>query len=56
MLAYCLNCKKKKCRFTKKKLLKTSRFMKEQEAKGILSSLGLTISLNKIPLLGKILF
>ena len=57
MLAYCLKCKKKKCRFThKKKLLKTSRFMKEQEAKGILSSLGLTTSLNKIPLLGKILF
>ena len=30
--------------------------MKEQEAKGIFSSLGLTTSLNKIPLLGKILF
>ena len=35
---------------------KKSRFMKEQEAKGILSSLSLQTSLNKIPLLGDILF
>ena len=35
---------------------KKSRFMKEQEAKGILSSLGLKIPLSKIPLLGDILF
>ena len=34
---------------------KKSRFMKEQEAKGILSSLGLKIPLSKIPLLGDIL-
>ena len=35
---------------------KKSRFMKEQEAKGILSSLGLKTPLNKIPLFGDILF
>ena len=35
---------------------KKSRFIKEQESKGILSSLGLKTLLNKIPLLGKILF
>ena len=35
---------------------KKSRFMKEQEAKGILSSLGLKKPLSKIPLLGDILF
>ena len=35
---------------------KKPRFIKKQEAKGILSSLGLKISLSKIPLLGNILF
>ena len=35
---------------------KKSRFMKKQETKGLLSSLGLKTPLNKIPLLGKILF
>ena len=35
---------------------KNSRFMKEQEAKGLLSSLGLKTPLSKIPLLGDILF
>ena len=35
---------------------KKSTFMKEQEAKGLLSSLGLKIPLSKIPLLGDILF
>ena len=35
---------------------KKSRFMKEQEEKGILSSLGLKTPLSKIPLLGDILF
>ena len=35
---------------------KNPRFIKKQEAKGILSSLGLKISLSKIPLLGNILF
>ena len=33
---------------------KKSRFMKEQEAKGTLNSLGLKTPLNKIPLLGDI--
>ena len=35
---------------------KKLRFMKEQEAKGLLSSLGLKTLLNKIPLLGDIKF
>ena len=35
---------------------KKSRFMKEQEAKGNINSLGLKIQLNKIPLLGDLLF
>ena len=35
---------------------KKSRFIKKQEAKELLSSLGLKTPLNKIPLLGDILF
>ena len=35
---------------------KKSRFIKKQEARGILSSLALKTPLNKIPLLGNILF
>ena len=35
---------------------KKSRFIKEKEARGILSSLGLKTPLNKIPLLGDLLF
>ena len=35
---------------------KKSKFIKEQEAKGLLSNLGLRTSLNKIPVLGDILF
>ena len=35
---------------------KKSKFIKEQQAKGLLSNLGLKTSLNKIPLLGDILF
>ena len=42
-----------KCAISASKKL---RFMKEQEAKGILSSLGLKTPLSKIPLLGDILF
>ena len=34
---------------------KKSRFMKEQKASGLLSSLGIKTPLNKNPLLGKIL-
>ena len=35
---------------------KISKFIKQQEAKGLLSNLGLRTSLNKIPVLGDILF
>ena len=35
---------------------KKSKFIKEQQAKGLLSNLGLKTPLNKIPLLGYILF
>ena len=35
---------------------KKSKFIKEQEAKGLLSSLGIRTPLSKIPLLGDILF
>ena len=35
---------------------KKSKFIKEQEGKGLLSNLGLRTRLNKIPVLGDILF
>ena len=35
---------------------KKSKFIKEQQAKGLLSNLGIRTRLNKIPLLGDILF
>ena len=35
---------------------KKSKFIKEQEAKGLLSNLGLITQLNKTPVLGDILF
>ena len=35
---------------------KISKFIKEQQAKGLLSNLGIRTHLNKIPLLGDILF
>ena len=35
---------------------KKSKFIKEQHAKGLLSNLGIRTPLNKIPLLGDILF
>ena len=35
---------------------KKSRFMEEQKAKGLLSNLGIRTPLNKIPLLGDLLF
>ena len=35
---------------------KKSRFIKKQEAKGLLSYLGLRIPLSKIPILGDVLF
>ena len=36
--------------------IKKSRFVKEHEANGLLSNLGIKTRLNKIPLLGDILF
>ena len=36
--------------------IKKSKFIKEQQAKGLLSNLGIRTPLNKIPLLGDILF
>ena len=36
--------------------IKNSRFVKDQVAKGLLSNLGIKTSLNKIPLIGDILF
>ena len=36
--------------------IKKSRFVKEQETKGLLSNLGIKTSLNKIPLLDDTLF
>ena len=35
---------------------KKSRFIKDQEAKGLLSNLGVRIPLSKVPILGNILF
>ena len=35
---------------------KKSKFIKEREASGLLSCLGINTSLNKIPLLGPLLF
>ena len=35
---------------------KTTRFIKNQEAKGLLSNLGIITPLNKVPILGDILF
>ena len=45
MLSKCAICGSKK-----------SKFIKEQEPKGLLSNLGIRTPLNKIPLLGDILF
>ena len=68
MLSYCLKCKKntESIRTTNGKMMilskcaicgsKKSKFIKEQQAKGLLSNLGLRTPLNKIPVLGDILF
>ena len=71
MLIYCLKCKKdtesvdskmlktengKPMLSSKCAVCKESIFIKEQEAKGLLSSLGLKTPLSKVPLLGDILF
>ena len=62
MTAYCVKCRIKtknldsKTFFQKNCGIKNSRFVKEQEAKGLLSSLERESPLNKIPLLGDISF
>ena len=72
MLSYCLKYKKntesinpKVSKTTNGRMMlltcaicgsKKSKFIKKQEAKGLLSNLGLRTPLNKIPLLGDILF
>ena len=45
LLSKCAVCESKK-----------SKFLKEQEARGLLSSFGIKTLLNKIPLLGPLLF
>ena len=70
MLSYCLKCKKntesinpKVLKTTNGKTMilskcdsKKSKFIKEQQAKGLLSNLGLRTPSKKIPVLGDILF
>ena len=70
MLSYCLKCRRNtesinpKVSNGKAMILSTcaicgskkSKFIKEQQAKGLLSNLGLRTPLNKIPVLGDILF
>ena len=72
METYCLNCKKNtknidlkmsssstgKAMISKCPICdsKKSRFIKNQEAKGLLSNLGIKTPLSKVPILGDILF
>ena len=70
MKTYCLKCKKdlKTLKFLEQKITdyllnrnlmivkEKSRFIKEQEAEDLLSNLGIRTSLNKILILGDILF
>ena len=66
MLSYCLKCRKNTESINPKisetsngKTIsgsKKSKFIKKQEAKGLLSSLGIRTPLRKIPLLGDVLF
>ena len=72
MFSSCLNCrtntegKKLKVRKTNGRIIvtsncavcgsKKSRFIKEQEASGLLSSLGIRTPLNNIPFVGSLLF
>ena len=72
MLSYCLKCKRnteninpKVLKTTNGRMIlstcaicgsKKSKFIKEQQAKELLSNLGLRTPLNKIPVLGDILF
>ena len=65
MLPYCLKCRKNSCNDKKRKnnafvtMLCNSKkliFLKQQEVSGLLSSLGIKARLNKIPLIGPLLF
>ena len=65
MLSYCFKCRKRNYFILingKAIILSTcaicgsKKFIKQQEAKGLLSNLGLRTPLNKIPVLGDILF
>ena len=59
MLSYCLKCRKNTESILSTCAIcgsKKSNFIKEQQAKGLLSNLGLRTPLNKIPVLGDILF
>ena len=54
ILSKCAICGSKKSKFIRSKELGST--VKEQQAKGLLSNLGLRIPLNKIPVLEDILF
>ena len=54
ILSTCAICGSKKSKFIRSK--ERGSAVKEQEAKGLLSNLGLKTPLNKIPVLGDILF
>ena len=54
ILSKCAICGSKKSKFVRSKELGST--VKEQQAKGLLSNLGLRIPLNKIPVLEDILF
>ena len=56
MLSYCLKCKKNTESVNPRVSATKSKFIKNQEAKGLLSSLGLKTPLSKIPLLVDVLF
>ena len=71
MKSYCLKCRKdtenrfQSFKYNSRKTIlskcticesKKSRFIKDQEAKGLLSNLGVKTPLSKVPILGDILF
>ena len=56
MLSYCLKCRKNTESKNPKFAMKKSKFIKEQEAGGLLSSLGIKTPLSKISLKVPLLF
>ena len=58
MLSYCSKCNGRTMILSKCAICgsKKSKFIKKQEAKGLLSNLGIRTPLSKIPLLGDVLF